>query len=120
MANNGSWIQTDFILPSQIDTGPRYRSGEQALLAAVVEDAIDTLEKAVGSRNPPELQLYAETREWFERPTTGAVSLAFACHHLGLDLDAARAAVLRRFPAPMVPRTVPVDTSAPPCSVGAF
>jgi len=120
MPSDSSMLRVDFILPCQVDQGAAYRSGEQALLLAVIEDAIFDLRTCAGATDPAERELYDLARAWFESPTVGTVTLADACGHLGFDVDAVRTAVLRLFPARLGRKCGAVDTVAPICGARAF
>jgi hypothetical protein len=95
--------QPDLLLASQ-HFGPRGKqSPEQKLMIAVLQDALDCLEKYRSATKSHECRLLHETRQWFlaDEP---AWPYSFECICLTLDLDAS--AVRRRLG--VVPEPQPV------------
>lgn len=87
------------ILPSQFCTPAPTRSGEQALMRAVLEDAIACLHLGFLAGNAKAERSAREARAWFEADDSSYVfSFVSICWTMGLDVEAVRRRVLSGMP----------------------
>ena len=67
------------------------REGEEKLMLAVLENAVEYFQKYVLARNPRGKQLFQEAEEWFlEKDSEGLFSFESICETLGLHPDPIR------------------------------
>ncbi len=89
----GEPYQPDILLPAQ---QPRRRAvtPEEALITAVLEDAIDCVRKHRGAQTRQGRRLFREAQDWFllEQPDW-PFSFERICACLGLDVDSVRRAL---------------------------
>jgi hypothetical protein len=72
------------------------REGEERLMLAVLENAVEYFQKYVLARNPRGKQLFQETEEWFlGKDSDGLFSFENICETLQLHPDYIRQALLR-------------------------
>jgi len=86
-----SLTQPDIILPSQ-HFGPRRKQApEQRLMIAVVQDAINCIEKYRFATDHRGRRLFDEVMQWLGAKETGwPYSFEFICEVLGLNANAVR------------------------------
>ncbi len=91
-------------------------TGEQRLLFAVIEDAVDMYLKHAGSRHPGHQVLFSEAERWIESNDRGWLySFQTICDHLGLDGDYVRAGLrARKAEARGTPPAAPITEIADP------
>jgi hypothetical protein len=71
------------------------REGEERLMLAVLENAVEYFQKYVLARNPRGKQLFQEAEEWFlEKDGEALYSFASICETLGLHPDPIRKGLL--------------------------
>ncbi len=91
--DGGEACPPDILLPAQ---QPRRRAAipEEALIAAILEDAIDCVRKHRGARTHRGQRLFREAADWFflEQPDW-PFSFEGICACLGLDADGVRRAL---------------------------
>src|SRR5262245_47692249 len=64
------------------------REGEERLMLAVLESAVEDFQKYVLARNPSEQKLFQEAEEWLlEKDSRGLFPFDSICETLGLDPD---------------------------------
>ena len=89
----GEHYQPDILLPAQ---QPRRRAAmpEEALITAILEDAIDCVRKHRGAQTRHGRRLFREAEDWFflEQPDW-PFSFESICACLGLDADGVRRAL---------------------------
>jgi hypothetical protein len=83
-------LQPEAVMPSQLSGGPSRVppfQPEEALLLAVLEDAIRTFEKYVTASGPRGRRRFAEVEAWFtsEEETASPFSFVNVCYALGLE-----------------------------------
>ena len=87
----GGLFVPDTLVPSQYFDRVRRRkdmSGEQRLMCAVIEDAVDMYLKHAGARQPIHQKLFAEAEEWIESEDRSWIySFDTICDYLGMDSD---------------------------------
>jgi hypothetical protein len=87
-------VQPDTMLPSQFFDRVRRRSdltGEQRLMCAIIEDAVEMYRKNAGVRDPLHEKLFLDAEEWIEtHDSTWIFSFETICDVLGLEPDALR------------------------------
>ena len=72
------------------------REGEERLMLAVLENAVEYFQKYVLARNPRGKQLFQEAEEWFlEKDSDGLFSFEYICETLQLHPDYIRQGLLR-------------------------
>ena len=72
------------------------RDGEERLMFAVLENAVEYFQKYVFARNPSGKKLFQEAEEWFlEKDSDGLFSFENICENLQLHPDYIRQALLR-------------------------
>ena len=72
------------------------REGEERLMLAVLENAVEYFQKYVLARNPRGKQLFQEAEEWFlEKDNDGLCSFENICQTLQLHPDYIRQGLLR-------------------------
>lgn len=88
-------ISTDAVMPSQFRGGQeRCPRGVRDLMAAIMADAIETLRKYRGVREPIARRLHSDALTWFEG-AEAKITFAAACHALDLDPDVIREGIRR-------------------------
>lgn len=91
---SGGLFVPETMLPSQYFDRLRRRpdlTGEQRLLCAVIEDAVDMYLKHAAARQPLHRRLFDDAERWIESDETGWLySFVTICDHLGLDVDHVR------------------------------
>ena len=71
------------------------REGEEKLMFAVLESAVEYFQKYVLSRNPSGKKLFQEAEEWFlEKDSDQLFSFEYICETLGLHPDYLRQGLL--------------------------
>src|SRR5262245_42658526 len=71
------------------------RDGEERLMLAVLESAVEDFQKYVLARNPSEQKLFQEAEEWLlETDSRGLFPFDSLCETLGLDPDYLRQGLL--------------------------
>ena len=64
------------------------REGEERLMLAVLESAVEDFQKYVLARNPSGKKLFREAEEWFlEKNSDALFSFGYVCETLGLHPD---------------------------------
>ena len=72
------------------------REGEEKLMLAVLESAVESFQKYVLARNPSGKKLFQEAEEWFlEKDSDGLFSFEYICETLQLHPDYIRQGLLR-------------------------
>jgi hypothetical protein len=72
------------------------REGEEKLMLAVLESAVEYFQKYVLARNPSGKKLFQEAEEWFlEKDIDGLFSFEYICETLQFDPDYIRKGLLR-------------------------
>jgi hypothetical protein len=72
------------------------REGEERLMLAVLENAVECFQKYVLARKPSRKQLFCETEEWFlDKENEVLYSFENICETLGLHPDYIRQGLLR-------------------------
>ncbi len=84
-------MQPDIVLPSQ-HFGPQHRQApEQRLMIAVLQDALDCVQKHRFAKDAHRRQAFREARRWFlAGETDWPYSFECICDTLDLDADAVR------------------------------
>ncbi len=98
--------QPDILLPAQ---QPRRRAAipEEALIAAILEDAIDCVRKHRGARTHHGQRLFREAADWFFLDQSDwPFSFERICACLGLDADGVRRALGLGYAADHHPHTL--------------
>ncbi len=117
---SGGLFAPETVLPSQYFDRIRRRTdltGEQRLMCAVIEDAVDMYLKHAGARRPLHRALFAEAEAWIESTERGWLySFEAICDYLGLDVDSVRAG-LRARKARAQSSEEPVPAAASPAEV---
>jgi hypothetical protein len=86
------------------------RTGERKLMAAVLQDGIETFQKNASARDPIGRELFDEARAWIlARHDPSLFSFTTVCDVLELDANALRAGLLR-----WLARTSATKSAAPP------
>jgi hypothetical protein len=97
---SGGIFVPETVLPSQFFDRVRRRkdlTGEQRLLYAVMEDAVEMYVKHAAARLPLHQRLFDDAEAWIESDERGWVySFEAICDHLGLDVDYVRAGLRAR------------------------
>jgi len=90
-----SFSQLDILLPSQHFQAPRQQMPERRLMAAVLREALDCLDKYRASTDPNGRRTFAEARQWLlaDEPEW-PFSFAGICAVLDLDSATVRARLL--------------------------
>ena len=84
-------LQPNIILPSQHFGARKPLAPEQRLMIAVVQDAINCIERYRFATDRRSRRLFAEVTQWFGATETGwPYSFESICGVLGLDADAVR------------------------------
>ena len=81
-------VQTDVVLPAQFFDLLRKRSpvqGERRLMIAILEDAVNCIQKHLAARRHSERQLFQEARAWMLSDNTDPFSFQHVCDVIGLD-----------------------------------
>ena len=96
--------EPETVLPGQVSRGVRWDadiSGPRALMLAVLEDAVRCIEEGRWQRRFRTRRLAAEAQAWVccDR-ADWPFSFVNICEVLGFDVDAMRARLLTRYPAP--------------------
>jgi len=96
----GSQVEPDTLLPVQYNEIMRRRSvleGEQKLMLAVLEDAVDCYLKNMNAKSRRRRLLFYEVQNWMSaRNRVGLFSYHTLCESLGIDPKALRAALEKR------------------------
>ena len=99
-------MQLDIVLPSQHFGSRRKQAPEQRLMIAVLQDALDCLQKHRFAKDPHGRRLFQEAQQWFLADETDwPYSFERICGALGLDTDAVR----QRLRIAPEPQTAPVS-----------
>ncbi len=92
---SGGLFVPDTVLPEQYFDRLRRRhdlSGEQRLMYAILEDAVDIYLKHAGARRPHHRRLFEDAERWVESDARGQLyAFAAICDQLGLDVEYLRA-----------------------------
>ncbi len=81
-------VQSDVVLPAQFFDLLRKRSpiqGERRLMIAILEDAVNCIQKHLSARRSNERQLYQEARAWMLSDNADPFSFQHICDVVGLD-----------------------------------
>jgi hypothetical protein len=82
------------LLPTQIGHRECISYPERDMLVAIMLDVAHTLANFSRANTYRRRREYAEDREWVREGNIGRITFCDACHYLGLDIDAARRALL--------------------------
>src|SRR5262245_10537114 len=97
---SGGLFAPETVLPSQYFDRLRRRtdlSGEQRLMCAIIEDAVDMYVKHAAARQPAHQKLFEEAERWIESDERGWLySFEAICDHLGLEPGWVRAGLRAR------------------------
>lgn len=92
-------IEPDLMLPEQFFGALRRSSaqnGERRLMAAVLQNGIETFQKYAFTRDPEERELFAEASAWITaRHDPALFSFTTVCHVLEVDAECLRGGLLR-------------------------
>ena len=96
---DGRLFAPDALLPTQYFDRLRRRTdftGEQRLMVAVLENAVDDYLKYAAARDPRQRRLFADTEEWIEADgRSWLYDFGTVCDHLGLDAGYVREGLRR-------------------------
>ena len=96
--------EPEAVLPAQMSGGARWdadMSGPRALMLAVLEDAVRCIEEGRWERRFRTRRLAAQAQAWVWCDRADwPFSFVNICEVLGFDVDAMRARLLTRYPAP--------------------
>ena len=91
-------LEPDHMTPEQFNGMLRrhsWRNGEHRLLAAVLQDAVETFHKCAFSKNPAKREQFSETYDWMTDPQSpGLFSFSTICDVLDLDANCLRNGLL--------------------------
>jgi hypothetical protein len=90
MVSDGGWVSLDAVDLSLIDSVYKktIRDGEERLMLAVLENAVEYFQKYVLARKPSGKQLFREAEEWFlDKETEALYSFENICDTLGFHPD---------------------------------
>ena len=90
MVSDGGWVSLDAVDLSLIDSVYKktIRDGEERLMLAVLENAVEYFQKYVLARNPGGKQRFQEAEEWFlDKETEALYSFENICDTLGFHPD---------------------------------
>ena len=91
-------LEPDHMTPEQFNGMLRrhsWRKGEHRLLAAVLQDAVETFYKCAFSKNPTKREQFSETYDWMtEGQNPDLFSFSTICDVLDLDADCLREGLL--------------------------
>ncbi|HZR85032.1 MAG TPA: hypothetical protein VFD92_28310 [Candidatus Binatia bacterium] len=94
----GDGLEPDLMLPEQFFTALRRSSaqnGERRLMAAVLQEGIETFQKYAGARDPEGRELFEDARAWIvARHDQDLFSFTTVCAVLELDADCLRGGLL--------------------------
>src|SRR5512143_2240783 len=97
---SGGLFAPETVLPSQYFDRVRRRkdlSGEQRLMCAIIEDAVDVYLKHAAARGPLHRRLFDDAEQWIESHERAWVySFEAICDQLGLDVEYVRAGLRAR------------------------
>jgi hypothetical protein len=90
MMTDGGWVSLDAADLNVIDSVYKksLREGEERLMHAVLENAVEYFQKYVLARNPRGKKLFQEAEEWFlDKETEALYSFENICETLGFHPD---------------------------------
>jgi hypothetical protein len=93
MVTDGGWISLDAADLGLIESvyKKNIREGEERLMLAVLENAVEYFQKYVLARKPSRKQLFREAEEWFlDKENEALYSFENICETLGLHPDPIR------------------------------
>ena len=117
MVSDGGWVSLDAVDLSLIEAVYKrtIRDGEERLMFAVLENAVECFQKHVLARKPSRKQLFQEAEEWFlDKENEALYSFENICETLGLHPDPIRKGLMVWKEAKLRLSTVDGQCAAPP------